>query len=73
MQSGDAMSADEGQLRVFGEKTIFALEILHAPGMIRVSEPEDCKGSWGKWHLWVADVNLMQTPVENRRRTDGNR
>ncbi len=61
------MSVDEDQFYIFGERAVFALEIQHAPGIIHGAEPEDCKGSWGKWRLWVADVNLCKL----RLKTEG--
>ena len=60
MHSGDVMSVVEGQLKVFGEKDTFALEVQHTPGLVLDAEPEDCKGSWGKWRLWAADINVCE-------------
>lgn len=54
------MSAVEERFQIFGERDIFALEVQHIPRLVRGAEPEDCKDSWGKWRLWVADVNLCE-------------
>jgi len=54
------MLAGEDQFHVFGERTSFALEVHHVPGKEHDAEPEDSKGSWGKWRLWAADENLCR-------------
>ena len=58
------MSVDDDRFEVFGDKATFALEIRHMPEQVRGAEPEDCKGSWGEWCLWVSDVNLCELRLE---------
>lgn len=61
------MSVDDNQFEVFGDKANFALEICHSPEHIRDAEPEDSEGSWGKWRLWIADVNLCEQRLETQK------
>lgn len=64
MLSEGVMLAVDDQFELFGDRDKFALEVRHTPENIRGAEPEDCKGSWGEWRIWVADVNLCKLRLE---------
>jgi len=54
------MSATEAPFQIFGKKSNFALEIRHLGSTGGVTEPEDWRGSWGEWRLWIAGLNLCE-------------
>jgi len=54
------MSATEAPFQIFGKKSNFALEIRHLGSTGDVTEPEDWRGSWGEWRLWIAGLNLCE-------------
>ena len=54
------MSEAECPFEAFGNKSTFALEVRHLPDCEIGEEPEDWKGSWGEWRLWIADLNLCK-------------
>lgn len=53
---------------IFGDKAEFALEFALLSDSI-AAEPEESKGSWGAWRLWVAGVNLCDIRLQG---ADGN-
>ena len=54
------MSEAEQPFELFGDKATFALEVRHMPNCVVGEEPEDWKGSWGGWRLWISDLNLCE-------------
>ena len=51
-------------MRIFGDKSSFALELCHIPESVVGPTPEDSSSSWGEWRLWVADINLCKFRLE---------
>ena len=58
------MSAAERPFEIFGDKANFALEVRHTPDSVVGEEPEDWKGSWGEWRLWISDLNLCELRLD---------
>ena len=58
------MLADSASFETFGDKASFALEIRQTPEEVIGPEPEDYKGSWGEWRLWIANLNLCDLQLE---------
>ena len=58
------MSEADQRFEVFGNKSTFALEVRHAPDCVIGEEPEDWKGSWGEWRLWISGLNLCRLQLE---------
>ena len=58
------MSEAEHSFEVFGNKSTFALEVRHIPDCVIGKEPEDWKGSWGEWRLWISDLNLCELRLD---------
>ena len=60
------MSVAEAPFEIFGEKSSSALEIRSLPTAVSGAEPEDWKGSWGEWRLWVANLNLCELRLDTQ-------
>ena len=58
------MSAAERPFEIFGDKANFALEVRHTPDSVVGEEPEDWRGSWGEWRLWISDLNLCELRLD---------
>lgn len=58
------MSEVEHPFEIFGNKSAFALEVRHIPDRVIGEEPEDWKGSWGEWRLWISDMNLCELRLD---------
>ena len=58
------MTAAEHPFEIFGSKAKFAFEVRQAPNAVTDGDPEDFKGSWGDWRIWVANSNLCELRVE---------
>ena len=54
------MSEADQPFAVFGTKSTFALEVRHARDSVIGEEPEEWKGSWGEWRLWISGLNLCR-------------
>ena len=59
--------AAEHPFEIFGDRAIFALEVRHTPGSVIGTEPEDWKGSWGEWRLWIANLNLCELRLDTQK------
>ena len=58
------MSEVEYPFEIFGKKSTFALEVRHIPDCVIGEEPEDWKGSWGEWRLWISNLNLCELRLD---------
>ena len=58
------MLATNHTFKIFGDKSGFALELCHMPEYEVSPTPEDSASSWGKWRLWIADINLCKFRLE---------
>lgn len=60
----DGSLVAEGQFRLFGDKSRFALEIWLATDQPRHAVPLDSFGTWGAWRLYISDVNLCRLQLD---------
>ena len=56
----------DDDVRIFGTRDAFALELRLLPDPHPEAAPLDGAGSWGEWRLWVAGLNLCT--VDHRTR-----
>ena len=60
----DGSLAAEGEFRLFGDKSQFAFEVCLATNQPHDAVPLDSVGTWGKWRLYISDVNLCRLQLD---------
>ena len=64
MNSEDGSLAGEDSFQRFGDRSRFAIELDLAREQPTSGVPQDSRGAWGAWRIWIADVNLCRLQLD---------